>query len=181
MSCDKVSNATDCVTSNSNSTLLKYIPVGELTTNSMANNVSLCVKIAFNSVCVNVDFAAWTNYFDNVTISITVDRITIFSFETTIPNLAADGGVCLDDYTVLEILLLIPSLRDYALIIMKILEATGCEPRGLFSLCFYFTPCAASSVTDVALPCGCFSLSFQLLYWRDYCVVSEYANIGCIA
>ena len=75
-----------------------------------------------------------------------------------------DGGVCLDDNTVLEILLLIPSLRSYAEIIIKILEITGCEPNGIFSLCFYFTPCSLSNALSnlISFPCGCFSLDFQV-------------------
>ena len=83
--------------------------------------------------------------------------------------------------SVLEILLLIPSLRNDTEVILNILEATGCTPRGLFSLCVYFDPCsntlAAASqpkphtgVVRKPKPnaeplCGCFSFNLQLLYF----------------
>jgi hypothetical protein len=106
------------------------------------------------------------------------------------------GGVCLDDDTVLEIMLLIPSLRNETELLLKILEATGCTPRGLFSLCVYFTPCANSTLLarlseageefvnrkpdNKDFPCGCFQLDFQLLYFYKWCVLKETANLGCV-
>lgn len=88
-----------------------------------------------------------------------------------------NGGLCLDDDTVLEILALIPGLQDSIDIILLILDATGCEPRGLFSMCFYFDPCESYSPSQI---CGCFEFDFQLLYWRSYCVYKFKGNIGCI-
>lgn len=88
-----------------------------------------------------------------------------------------NGGLCLDDDTVLEILALIPGLRDAIEIILFILDATGCEPRGLFSMCFYFDPC---DTYDASKICGCFEFDFQLLYWRSYCVYKFRGNIACV-
>uniref|UniRef100_A0A7S4I9Z2 Uncharacterized protein n=1 Tax=Vannella robusta TaxID=1487602 RepID=A0A7S4I9Z2_9EUKA len=116
-------------------------------------------------------------FFTNVTLSITVDHITIWSVETTLPELMEpNGGLCLDDDTVLEILALIPELHDDIEIILGILAITGCEPRGLFSMCFYFDPCEAYSSSI----CGCFEFDFQLLYWRGYCLYKFRGNIGCV-
>ena len=114
-----------------------------------------------------------------MTLSITVDRITVWSTNATLPQLMEpEGGLCLDDDTVLEILAMIPGLRESIKIILAILEATGCEPRGLFSMCFYFDPCDSSAPSDPM--CGCFEFDVQLLYWRRYCLYKYRTNIGCV-
>jgi len=191
--CEKITNASSCV--NSDSEIVRAFSQKQ-EVSKRDNELQYCATIFFNHICVIVDITNWGNFFDNVTISITVDKITVFTFETTLPDLMEDGGVCLDDNTVIEILLLIPSLRNDTLTFLKLLEATGCQPRGIFSLCFYFTPCSYTNVMpqiqngqqptqqqaqlDV-FPCGCFSLDFQLLYWRDYCIYSDATQIGCVA
>ena len=99
----------------------------------------------------------------------------------------------MDDNTILEILLLIPELQDDAKIIAAILAATGCHPRGLFEMCFFFynQTCAPvpalesgfepAPVDDFeALVCGCFTFEFQLLYWRNYCLYKDESNLGCV-
>lgn len=91
--------------------------------------------------------------------------------------MAPNGGLCLDDDTVLEILLLIPGLADDVQKILAFLDATGCEPRGLFSMCFYFNPCENYSSGDL---CGCFEFDFQLLYWRGFCLYKFKGNIACV-
>ena len=114
----------------------------------------------------------------------------------TLPELFPEnGGLCLDDNTILEILLLIPELQNDAKIIAAILAATGCHPRGLFEMCFFFynQTCAAPAiesgygvandvapVDDFSLICGCFTFEFQLLYWRNYCLYKDESNLGCV-
>lgn len=95
-----------------------------------------------------------------MTVSITIDGITVWSATTTLPELMGENGLCLDDNTIIEILLLIPSLHDDIVALLKLLVATGCEPHGLFSLCLYFDPCDGYSSGDPS--CGCFTLDFQV-------------------
>jgi len=68
-----------------------------------------CIKVLLNNLCLDVDIEPWSDFFDvraalarasmpvarahtlscapqNVTISITVDRITVYQFNTTIPS-----------------------------------------------------------------------------------------------
>mmetsp|Transcript_2638 Transcript_2638/g.4260 ORF Transcript_2638/g.4260 Transcript_2638/m.4260 type:complete len:213 (-) Transcript_2638:53-691(-) len=183
--CNKVSNATDCVWYDDSDfgvltsafSQLKLEPVDSF--GSDRQKFSACISPLISEICVNVEVDPWGDFFSNVTLSITVDRITIWSIDTTIPQLLQEnGGICLDDDTVLEILALIPSLQDDIEVILAILDATGCEPRGLFSMCFYFNPC--EYYDPYSNICGCFEFDFQLLYWRKYCLYKFDGNIGCI-
>merc|ERR1711990_818769 len=97
------------------------------------NGPSVCAKLIVSEICFNVDFQTWGDFFTNVTLSITVDGITVWSDTTTLPELQEDGGVCLDDNTVLEIMLLIPETKNATEKLVKALEWTGCEPKGIFS------------------------------------------------
>ena len=54
-------------------------------------------------------------------------------------------GLCLDDDTVLEILVEIPALANDTQIFMDILEVLGCRPTGLFYMCFSFEPCSTAA------------------------------------
>jgi len=189
--CEKVSNSTDCVwyddsdfgTFVSSLSNLKLVPVSN---DGSRVTYSACISPFISKICINVEFDPWGDFFQNVTLSITVDKITIWSFETTLPELMEpNGGLCLDDDTVLEILALIPALQDDIQIILGILEATGCEPRGLFSMCFYFNNCTTTDgAIDIVLNeeaiCGCFEFDFQLLYWRKFCLYKFKGNIGCV-
>eukprot|EP01096_Ripella_sp_DP13-Kostka_P010325 TRINITY_DN4041_c0_g1_i1.p2 TRINITY_DN4041_c0_g1~~TRINITY_DN4041_c0_g1_i1.p2 ORF type:complete len:247 (-),score=121.64 TRINITY_DN4041_c0_g1_i1:127-786(-) len=195
--CHKVSNATDCASYSDVQSQLQIVPV------ETANPLEFCVKIIFNKVCLKIDNTAWTNYFDNITLSITVDDKTIWSVSATIPELMTPEGLCIDDDTVLEILLEIPSLYGDAKTIMEILKAIGCRPEGLFSMCFSFTPCASTLQQQVhglkqqlfldqgriLLPvvpsvesslCGCFDFTFQALYYRKWCVYKDQSRLGCV-
>lgn len=183
--CDKVSNATVCVDYNGPNAAYDLMGAfSKLKFEQLdSNTYSACISLPLHTkVCVNVDFEDAGDFFTNLTLSITIDGITVWSTEATLPQLMQEnGGVCIDDNTILEILALIPEFQDQAEIILRILEITGCEPRGLFSMCFYFQNC--TSTASLALTsgiCGCFQFDFQLLYWRDYCVYKDVADLGCV-
>ena len=59
-----------------------------------------------------------------MTISITLDGVTLWSDTTTLPELEEDGGYCLDDNTILEIMLLIPETKNATEKLIKALEVS---------------------------------------------------------
>ena len=183
--CNKVTNATDCTNTSDTPNAAKLIQAfrEELSSHILqaseeGADVDACVTLLFTKFCFHITSDDWGNFFSNVTVSITIDGITVWSATTTLPELMGENGLCLDDNTIIEILLLIPSLHDDIVALLKLLVATGCEPHGLFSLCLYFDPCDGYSSGDPS--CGCFTLDFQLLYWSDYCVLKEDAFLGCV-
>eukprot|EP01095_Lingulamoeba_sp_RSL-Kostka_P003902 TRINITY_DN1501_c1_g1_i2.p1 TRINITY_DN1501_c1_g1~~TRINITY_DN1501_c1_g1_i2.p1 ORF type:complete len:235 (-),score=52.91 TRINITY_DN1501_c1_g1_i2:787-1491(-) len=140
--CSKVTNATECVTSGDDKVLNYYKEM----MNSIETHISQkdqtmkqCITI-IAKICVKVDFVNWNPFFENVTLEITVEDIPVFHLETTIPDIFVNDGICLDDNTIFEILLEIPSLKNDTEIFINILKLTGCDSAGIFSMCFYFYP-----------------------------------------
>merc|ERR1712100_115051 len=174
--CEKVSNATSCVWYDDSDYALLVSAFQDMKFEDLnGEDLSACIKLIVSHVCINIDFEEVGDFFTNVTISITLDGVVLWSDTTTLPELKEDGGLCLDDNTVLEILLLIPETRNATEWLVKALEWTGCEPKGIFSLCFYFEPCSPEPEF-----CGCFTMDFQLLYWHNWCLYKSDTNLGCI-
>ena len=97
-------------------------------------------------------------------------------------ELMTPEGLCLDDDTVLEILMEIPSLANDTQIFWDILQAFGCRPEGLFYMCFSFDPCSTAMIKPAmdasiqapeSLLCGCFDFSFQASAYNFLFFVSE--------
>lgn len=76
---------------------------------------------------------------------------------------------CLDDASLLEVLLKIPALQPYYQVIYDIYEASECIPAGIFSVCLIREPGTF-----------CYQLVSQLFYFENFCYKKSVVNIGCI-
>jgi hypothetical protein len=133
-----------------------------------AHKFSRCFTLLKTHFCVKYEAQEQSNLeFMNITLSVTVDDVPVWKTVTTWPDLYKSDGICIDDATVMEILMLVPSLNQYETLFSEILTLVGCLPAGLFSLCFQ------------AAPNQCLNFDVEFLFFEQYCVFTSSTPIGC--